>query len=99
VASLYTALVTDTCLKLAGADGPIIVEGPFAKNDLFLSALASLVPRQVLAERDATGTTRGAALLAMLPGAPPPSPPKAAIKPLSFDLTDYARSWQLDASA
>ena len=31
-ASLYCVMVTETCLSLAGADGPVIVEGPFARN-------------------------------------------------------------------
>jgi sugar (pentulose or hexulose) kinase len=62
-ASLYAALVTETCLDLAGAWGPVIVEGPFARNALFLSALAQRVRRPVIGHEDATGTIHGGALL------------------------------------
>ena len=68
-ASLYAAMVTETCLALAGADGPVIVEGPFARNRLFLAALAQRIPRPILAVPDATGTVDGAALLAFGPDA------------------------------
>jgi sugar (pentulose or hexulose) kinase len=93
-ACLYTALVTETCLSLAGADGPVIVEGPFARNDLFLAALAARVPRPVFADRDATGTTRGAAMLALMPQADIASAPERQVQPLSLPLDDYARSWR-----
>ncbi len=75
-ASLYAALVTETCLSLAGADGPVIVEGRFAQNRLFLAALAARIPRPLLVEPDATGTLDGALLLAEGPEAR--LPPKAA---------------------
>jgi sugar (pentulose or hexulose) kinase len=94
-ASLYAALVTETCLELAGARGPIIVEGPFARNALFLAALAQRVPRPVIARPDATGTTEGAALLAEGANAKPEhraDPPP--IPPLNVDLTAYAEEWQ-----
>jgi sugar (pentulose or hexulose) kinase len=97
-ASLYAALVTETCLALAGADGPVIVEGPFAKNGAFLAALAQLCPRPVIARPDATGTTEGAALLAEGPDAklelrdPPP------VVPLGVDLSAYAAAWREKAA-
>ena len=94
-ASLYAALVTETCLDLAGAQGPIIVEGPFARNALFLGALAQRVPRPVIVRPDATGTTEGAALLAAGANAKPEhraDPPPIA--PLDIDLSAYAEEWQ-----
>lgn len=60
-ASLYAALMTATCLDLLGAAGSITVEGPFARNVLFLEALARLAGRDVLASPGATGTSSGAA--------------------------------------
>ena len=99
VAGLYAALVTETSLKLAGADGPVLVEGPFAGNRTFLAALAQRVPRPVIARPDATGTTEGAALLADGADAqasfrdPPP------IVPLSIDLSRYAAEWNARAVA
>lgn len=63
-ACLYLALMSDTCLELIGARGPILVEGPFTGNPVYLSALRALIGRDVLAMRGATGTSQGAALLA-----------------------------------
>lgn len=62
--SFYLALMTATCLDLIGADGPAIVEGPFARNRLFVSMLAAATARAVIASEAATGTSIGAALLA-----------------------------------
>ncbi|WP_337270493.1 FGGY-family carbohydrate kinase [Oryzifoliimicrobium ureilyticus] len=61
--SLYLALMTQTCLQLVGARGPVIVEGPFAANSLYLKALSTLIGRHVISSAGATGTSQGAALL------------------------------------
>ncbi|KAA9369789.1 FGGY-family carbohydrate kinase [Ochrobactrum sp. Sa2BUA5] len=63
-ACLYAALMTEACLDLLGADGPIIVEGPFAANSFYLSALAGFSEREVIAVSGSTGTALGAGLLA-----------------------------------
>jgi sugar (pentulose or hexulose) kinase len=63
-ACLYLALMTDACLDLVGASGPIIVEGPFCSNDPYLIILAALTGRHVIAVPGSTGTSAGAALLA-----------------------------------
>ncbi|MFA6157131.1 FGGY-family carbohydrate kinase [Mesorhizobium sp.] len=62
--SFYLALMTATCLELIGADGPTTVEGPFARNRLFVGMLAAATARSVIASEAATGTSIGAALLA-----------------------------------
>lgn len=99
-ASLYTALVTETCLSLAGAGGPVIVEGPFAHNRLFLEALAQRVPRPILAVPDATGTIEGAALLADGPaGAAATAAEPPTVAPLGLDLAAYAALWRRSASS
>ncbi|MEN8833096.1 MAG: FGGY-family carbohydrate kinase [Pacificibacter sp.] len=61
--SFYLALMTDTCLRLTGAQGPTIVEGPFARNNEFTAMLAASSGRKVLTSEAATGTSIGAALL------------------------------------
>jgi hypothetical protein len=61
--SWYLALMTDTCLGLTGAEGPVIVEGPFARNADYLDMLAAVRPDGVVAMESATGTSVGAALL------------------------------------
>ena len=63
-ACLYAGLMTEACLELLGADGPIIVEGPFAANSFYLAALAGFSGRDVIAVSGTTGTASGAGLLA-----------------------------------
>lgn len=63
-ASLHCALMTVEMLNRLRADGPTIVEGPFARNGLFLQALAALTQNPILASDSATGTSAGAARLA-----------------------------------
>ncbi|MEX0854000.1 MAG: hypothetical protein WD036_12070 [Bauldia sp.] len=92
-ASLYAALVTETCLSLAGAEGPIIVEGPFTRNKAFLAALAQLVSRPVIGRTDASGTIDGAALLADGPNVQAQLHDSSPIAPLALDLSGYAATW------
>lgn len=76
--SWYLALMTRTCLDLAGARGPVIVEGPFARNGDYMDMLASISPDGVETAASATGTSSGAALLCLGSAAPPatrPAPP------------------------
>ena len=58
-----------TDLEEIGAEGPIFVEGPFAASDAFMRALSDAAGREARTG-DATGTARGAALLARM-GADP----------------------------
>lgn len=61
--NLYLALMTEACLGLIGAKGPIFVEGPFALNRTYLVALSALTNTDVVALAGSTGTSQGAALL------------------------------------
>ncbi|RCS23597.1 carbohydrate kinase [Phyllobacterium salinisoli] len=91
-ASLYAALMTDVSLGLVGADGPILVEGPFARNRIYLAALGRLTGRDVLALPGSTGTSLGAAMLAgMQPEASAPEPNDFTM-PETF--ASYAREWR-----
>ncbi len=63
--SWYLALMTRTCLDLAGARGPVIVEGPFARNADYLDMLSAVSPDGVQTAASATGTSAGAALLCL----------------------------------
>ena len=94
--SLYLAMMSATCLELTGAAGPVIVEGPFAKNRVFGAMLSAATGREVLASSgSATGTSIGAALLAA-EGMKPDiafssiSPPPA----LAGSMVRYAEAWQ-----
>ena len=62
--ALYLALVTAQCLSNIGHDGPILVEGPFAGNQLYLQMLSVATNSDVIASGGATGTSSGAAMLA-----------------------------------
>lgn len=93
----YLALMTAHCLNLIGADGPVIVEGPFARNTLFLAMLHAATARPVLTSASATGTSIGAALLAD-PQARPPAP-HAPDLPEIPGLCAYAQAWSERAAA
>ncbi len=66
--SLFLARECARRMDWIGARGPIIVEGPFAGNALFLDALALLTKRALRTSAgNATGTSVGAALLIARP--------------------------------
>ncbi|TCQ11404.1 sugar (pentulose or hexulose) kinase [Rhizobium sp. PP-F2F-G36] len=91
---LYLALMTQESLRLLNVGGPILVEGPFAKNGLYLSALSAFSGRSVLALEGSTGTSLGAALLAG-GTAPKASEDVAAVTPLGTpaEIETYHRLW------
>ncbi|MBR9765350.1 MAG: carbohydrate kinase [Rhodobacteraceae bacterium] len=89
--SLYLALMTRTCLDLIGAEGPVVVEGPFARNPDFLAMLATLTPGGVEVSASATGTSIGAALLF---GHSAEVPPPRRVPVPDSRLAPYARLWQ-----
>jgi sugar (pentulose or hexulose) kinase len=92
--SFYLALMTATCLELIGGDGPTTVEGPFARNPLFIRMLAAATGRPVVASETSTGTSIGAALLAA-DDAVVVSKSEHTGPPTDPAWGDYARAWQL----
>jgi len=89
--------MTAECLGLAGAEGDIIVEGPFATNGLYLEMLAAATARPVIAMRtSATGTSIGAALLTALDGARPieDGVPVAPREQAVGAMVRYAERWR-----
>lgn len=93
-ASFYLAMMTATCLDLIGADGPSIVEGPFATNRLFVAMLAAATGRPVIAAGSTTGTSIGAALLAAGEGASLRlAADEVTIKSPGPEWEAYARRW------
>lgn len=90
--AFYLALMTRTCLDLTGARGPVIVEGPFARNTAYLAMLAAISPDGVETATSATGTSAGAALLALGSVAEPVT----QVVPVPNDadaLRAYAQEW------
>ncbi|QQA43837.1 FGGY-family carbohydrate kinase [Pelagovum pacificum] len=93
--SFYLALMTDTCLDLAGARGSTIVEGPFARNARYLAMLAAATGRDVQQSRSATGTSLGAALLFAPDGGTALPEPERVPTPANAEaLTAYAARWK-----
>ncbi len=65
VVSFHLAMMTASSLDLIGAEGEIVVEGPFAVNSSYLRMLKAATGRPVLiGSQSATGTSLGAACLA-----------------------------------
>ncbi len=92
--SLYLAMMAKVTLDLVGAEGDVVVEGPFAVNRDFLDMLASLTGHYpVVGEGRLTGTSFGAACLALgdrtlpLDGAP-----SEVVEPDPEHLA-YAAAW------
>lgn len=92
VIAFHLALMTATCLGLIGAEGPIIVEGPFAANKAFLMMLEVATGRAVLAGGSATGTSIGAACLAA--GKAPEPTLVSLAQELPKSAVGYALRWR-----
>lgn len=92
--SYYLALMTTECLGLIGAAGPTIVEGPFARNTIYLDMLAAATGREVVPSVTTTGTSVGAAILATDDVAMPrrPKPHRGSDQPRL--LVPYAEEWR-----
>lgn len=91
VLAYYLAMMTAECLVVTGAAGPVIVEGPFARNAPYREMLAAATGREVFVSQSATGTSIGAALLYdMGRDTSDPGPPAAVP---SARLRGYADAW------
>jgi sugar (pentulose or hexulose) kinase len=81
--SFYLALMATTCLDLVGAQGPTIIEGPFAANAEFAMMLRVATGRDVIIEAAGTGTSIGAAFLAG----------NANLRPAGEPIADPGPTW------
>ena len=101
LASLYVGLVTHASLTALGARGPIVVEGPFNRNMLYLSVLARLTRRPVLVPTGPGGSAAGAALLATIESGARRSPSlqEARGRGLGEEFDRYAALWAERAAA
>jgi sugar (pentulose or hexulose) kinase len=88
---LYLGLMSEACLGLIGARGPVIVEGPFALNETYLEILAALTGRDVIALPGSTGTSQGASLLTGI--RPAPGSERRFRPAVITGLKDYRRAW------
>ncbi len=91
--ALYAALMTDASLDLIGARDRLLVEGRFARSEIFARALASLRPgTQVWTASDEADVSFGALRLAA-----PDLAPRGALKeilPLAGDIQEYRDLWK-----
>ncbi|WP_347139675.1 FGGY-family carbohydrate kinase [Paracoccus sp. SSK6] len=94
--SWYLALMTHTRLGMTGARGPVIVEGPFARNRDYCAMLATLHPDGVEVATSATGTSLGAAMLCRGAAAVAPQTCRVASDPM---LAGYAADWMAAVNA
>ena len=94
--SFYLAMMTAECLSLTGHQGPIIVEGPLATNVGYCEMLHAVTDSPIFLSDSATGTSQGAALLALSSGTFPEGP-----RPMPFrsssdsDYRAYAEKWRI----
>jgi len=88
--AFYLALMTAACLRLIGAAGPTLVEGPLARNPLFCRMLQSSTERPLTASAASTGTAVGAALLFSPRIRTPQESEAQAVDPR---MLAYARRW------
>jgi sugar (pentulose or hexulose) kinase len=96
----YLALVTAQCLALIGHQGPVIVEGPFARNQPYLWMLGVASAAPVLPMDSTTGTGQGAALLVAADRAPKTRAGGFAspAAPMATLCAAYARDWNARTS-
>ena len=98
---LYLALMTARCLELIGHQGPVIVEGPFARNPVYLTMLGVAATSAVVPMDGATGTSQGAALLVSAEGAGRPETPAhpAPDAEVGRLCAEYAAAWRAAVAA
>lgn len=97
-ASWYLALMTDVCLDLIGAEGPVVVEGPLASNARFTEMLAAVRAGGLASSGNAsTGTSAGAALLALPSRQPGDAEAVGGERVRAPRLAAYAARWRAGA--
>jgi len=104
LATLYAALMTSEALDALESTSPIVVDGGFARNDLYCALTAALRPRQSVSSSLAPeGTSDGAALLALMGPTGEPPPRAVALKPHPAapiaGLAEYQARWRAKARA
>jgi sugar (pentulose or hexulose) kinase len=96
--ALYAALMADTALDLIGAAGRLLIEGRFARSEVFVRALASLRPEtQVYTAASEADVSFGALRLVWPDLAPAGG--LTRVEPLDRDLTAYRAEWHEDIAA
>lgn len=97
ITGLYLALMTDTILGLIGSKDHLLIEGRFAKETVFIRALATLRPQQKIYVSNADNDVAYGALRLVSPDLPPQSK-LTPVMPLDIDLQVYAETWRKKAT-
>lgn len=90
---IYAALVAETTLSLIGTQDVLLVEGRFAEAEVFVRALAQLRPDLTVYTANAHNDVSFGALRLINPGFQPEGSLRR-VRPLDYDLTDYAARWR-----
>jgi sugar (pentulose or hexulose) kinase len=105
-ASLYLALMSETCLTLISAEGPTIIDGPFSANPTYRDALAALTGRDVVwSKGNTSGPSVGAALLFQIQAGTPRKPNLEFATPTGLAggpvaaFERYCARWRAEADA
>lgn len=96
LAALYAALLTAKCIEDMPRTSTILIDGGFVRDALYSEILAALFPdRRVLVNRDAAGTTTGAALLASHETRKQPAPLSVEVANVTGipSLSEYRADW------
>ncbi|SIN99493.1 FGGY-family carbohydrate kinase [Vannielia litorea] len=98
VVAHYLAMMTAECLALTGHRGPVVVEGPFARNGAYLDLLSAATGETVAASEGSTGTSQGCALLAARE-APAPAAGRVVDRRGDAALAAHAAAWRAAVAA
>jgi sugar (pentulose or hexulose) kinase len=96
--ALYAALMADASLDLIGAKDRLLIEGRFARSELFVRALATLRPDAAVYTAAAETDVSFGALRLLTPDLSPPGS-LTRVEPLDRDLTGYRAEWHDDIAA
>lgn len=94
---LYAAMVAEVSLNLIGAKERILIEGRFAETEVFVRALASLLPDSKVYVGDAQNDASYGALCLINPDLAPSSALRE-VAPLDQDLALYRDRWLNEAN-
>jgi hypothetical protein len=90
--ALYAALMADAALDLIGAKDRLLIEGRFAKSELFTRALASLRPEMQVYTASAEADVSFGALRLVWPDLAAPGS-LSRVEPLDRPLDGYRDDW------
>lgn len=105
LASAYCALMTHYCLGLLNNTGDVIVEGAFARNEVYLQVLGTLlanpagdrIAQKLWFSTDSTGTTQGTSMLGQnINHWPIPDARAVPLQPDYQPVLAYAERWRAE---